>query len=403
MWLIEYLLFGYFFLSVLYVLVFSVGAFFKKKYVSGSNNLTLYKIAILVPAYKEDNVILHTAQELLKLDYPKDSFDVIIIGDSLKSSTIDELRKLPILLIEAKFEKSTKANSLNLALNNLNEDYDIALISDADNIIHKDFLHHINNAYSNGAQAMQGRRVAKNLNTPFAVLDAINEIINNHIFRKGFNSLGLSSALIGSGMAFDYQKLKTFLSKTKAVGGFDKELQLLFIENGIKIHYLEHAIAFDEKIETPASFENQRRRWLSSQYIYFSKYLSKGVLHLLRGNISYFNIAVLYNLFPTRSLTIIGLFIIIIITTIFNSTSSLVPYLYWWLLLVIYIAALWLAIPKQFYNKEFFRAFSKLPYALLLMLKSLFRLKGANKQFIHTTHTKTTVDPSIFTEINYEK
>jgi len=34
-----------------------------------------------------------------------------------------------------------------------------------------------------------------------ALLDGISEEINNNIFRKGHQTLGLSSALIGSGMA----------------------------------------------------------------------------------------------------------------------------------------------------------------------------------------------------------
>lgn len=395
MWILEYILFAYFTFSVLYVLVFSISALFNKPSVDKVHNSIYNKIAILVPAYKEDAVIVHTAHELLKLNYPTEFFDVVIIGDSLKPSTLETLQKLPVKLIEAKFEKSTKANSLNLALNTLDVHYDVAVISDADNVMHEDFLTVINNGYIKGFQAMQGRRVAKNLNTSFAVLDAINEVINNHIFRKGFNALSLSSALIGSGMAFNYKKLKTFLSKINAVGGFDKELQLLFIENYIKIHYLENAIVFDEKIDAPTSFAHQRRRWLSSQYIYFKKYLQKGVFQLLRGNISYFNIAVLYNLFPTRSLTIISLFVIAFIATIANSVIS-ISFINWWLLLGIYIVALLFAIPKQFYNKEFLRAILKLPYALLIMVKSLFRLKGADKQFIHTKHTQTEIDKTIF-------
>jgi hypothetical protein len=50
--------------------------------------------------------------------------------------------------------------------------------------------------------AVQGHRTAKNTNNSWAILDAISEEINNNIFRKGHRVLGLSSAIIGSGMAF---------------------------------------------------------------------------------------------------------------------------------------------------------------------------------------------------------
>ena len=75
-----------------------------------------------------------------------------------------------------------------------------------------------------------------------ALLDAISEEINNHIFRKGHRSLCLSSAIIGSGMAFDYQLFKEYMTTLQAVGGFDKELELKLLHNGYKIDYLPDAM-----------------------------------------------------------------------------------------------------------------------------------------------------------------
>ena len=77
-----------------------------------------------------------------------------------------------------------------------------------------------------GAKAIQGRRVAKNLDTSYAILDACSEGINNHLFRKGANGCGMSASIIGSGMAMEYDTVKNILSKVEATGGFDKILQL---------------------------------------------------------------------------------------------------------------------------------------------------------------------------------
>lgn len=63
----------------------------------------------------------------------------------------------------------------------------------------------INDLFANpDVEAVQTHRIAKNMNNDMALLDAVSEEINNTIFRLGHAKLGLSAALIGSGMAFRY-------------------------------------------------------------------------------------------------------------------------------------------------------------------------------------------------------
>jgi L-asparagine transporter-like permease len=45
-----------------------------------------------------------------------------------------------------------------------------------------------------------------------------------------------------------------------------------------------------------------------------------------------------------------------------------------------------IAIPKAYYNGEFWGALIKVPMIFVTMLLLLFKLKGANKKFIHTPH-----------------
>jgi hypothetical protein len=58
----------------------------------------------------------------------------------------------------------------------------------------------------------------------------------------------------------------------------------------------------------------------------------------------------------------------------------------WWILFFLLILALLLAIPSSLFNKRLMIALFELPYSFLLMFCNLFRLKGANKKFIHTSH-----------------
>ena len=169
--LIALLLFVTCMVTVLYSLFFSIaGHFYRtKKY---DNNNQFKKIAVFMPAYKEDEVILNTAKHALLQNYPSHRYDVFVIADSLKDETLDELKKLPIQLFPVSFEKSTKSKAINAAFKQIETHYDLAVILDADNIMHIDFLDRVNAASVSGCYAIQGHRMAKNKNTRYAILDA---------------------------------------------------------------------------------------------------------------------------------------------------------------------------------------------------------------------------------------
>ncbi|HEV9035068.1 MAG TPA: glycosyltransferase, partial [Puia sp.] len=109
------------------------------------------RIAVLVPAYKEDGIILSTARNLLQQDYPADRYHVFIIADSFQPETIGVLKQLPLTVLEVSFEKSTKTKSLNDAFKRIGEPFDIALVCDADNMLASDFLQRMNSAFGAGA------------------------------------------------------------------------------------------------------------------------------------------------------------------------------------------------------------------------------------------------------------
>lgn len=350
----------------------------------------------MMPCYREDEVVVAGAQKLLDLDYPRDCYDVVVIADSLQPETLKKLASLPIILLTVEFEKSTKTRSLNAAFGMLKKPYDIAIINDADNITEHDFLKNINSAFNAGFKVIQAQRVAKNLNTPFAILDAASEIINNHLFRKGPSALGLSSSIIGSGMAYEYSLLKEQLEKIDAVGGFDKVLQLNVLEKGIKILYLEGTLVFDEKIQSSEAFKNQRRRWISSQLIYARKYFLKGWVSLFKGNLDYFHQAVVYNLFPPRVLMLFFLtFFSLLFSIIFFQNITI--FIRWWILLAVYSFSLAICLPPRFYNKQFFSAILRLPMAIIRMIQATLNIRTANQKFIHTKHSSIEVDHNVFT------
>ncbi|OIQ30367.1 MAG: hypothetical protein BM564_03090 [Bacteroidetes bacterium MedPE-SWsnd-G2] len=384
----EYTVFAYFAISSLYIFIFSfAGKFYKKR--KSLESIKQNRIALLIPAYKEDAVIVEVAKTALQQQYPAKMFDVIVIADSLNKHTITKLIELPIKLLEVSFEKSTKSKALNTAMANLKNDYDYAIILDADNIMEPEFISKMNEAFEMGYLIVQGHRKAKNLNTSFAILDAASEEINNHIFRKGHRALGISSGLIGSGMGFEYNLFKSMMKSVNAVGGFDKELEFKFAAKQIKIEYLEHAIVLDEKIQKASDFSNQRKRWLSTQFIYLKKYFVSSCKALLfKGNLDFFDKA--FQLIIPPRILLIGMTFLIafgygLLSLIFNLSTN-VNAAYWFLNFGVTAMAFILAIPKTFYNIETLKAMLSLPSAFLRMAMLLLNLKGANNKFIHTAH-----------------
>ena len=380
---IELLLLVYFIYVVLYTAVFSFASFFyhTPDFLKTTN---ASKFCVLVPAYKEDAVILDSVKQNLNQAYPQQNFDIVVIGDSLQPSTITELKSLPIKVVEVNFENSTKVKSLRFALDQLSA-YDYAVILDADNVMQQDFLSQLDSAINAGHKVVQGQRMAKNKNNTLARLDGISEALNNNIYRKGATALNLSSAIVGSGIAFPFELLKKKISTMDSVGGFDRELELLLLRENVKVFYYESAIVLDEKVSQQNAFQNQRKRWIYSQYFYLKKYFNEGILALLKGNFTFFNSSVLRNIQLPRLINI-GLLTFVTLIFFFLRDQLILGYPIWIGLFLLNTLSILIAIPKEYYTKELFLAVLKLPIIFANMLLLMFKLKGANKKFIHTPH-----------------
>lgn len=378
---IQYFILIYLTIQVGYLLFFSLaGKIGKKTHFPKAN--TLRKIRIFIPGYKEDSVIIETAKNAIQQDYPKELFEVVIIADSFSPSTLETLKTLPIKVVEVSFEKSTKGKALQKAIEaTAQESVDILLILDADNHIADGFLHAVNNAFEQGFVAVQGHRTAKNTQTPFALLDACTEEINNHIFRRGHVAVGLPSALIGSGMAFEWKLFVSLLEDIGDTSGEDKELEFRIVRLRKKVAFLDGAYVYDEKVAKTDVFSQQRSRWLATQVEFFEKYFIEGWFQLFKGNVAFFNKVFQTYLFPRVML--VGTLGLWLIFTFFFSSQFLNFSIALFIALAI---ALLMGIPSKWYNKQLLMAFLQIPIALVSMLKAMLKIGKARKQFIHTPH-----------------
>ena len=253
--------------TVLYMGIFAVASLFTRN-TAIPKSKKQNRFVILIPAYMQDEVIEHTVLAILSQSYPQRMFDVVVISDHQKEMTNMRLAQYPITLLTPNFAESTKAKSLQYAILKLPEFkiYDIAIILDGDNIVEQDFLIQVNDAYEVAAtKAIQAHCISRNRDTTAARLGAIFEEINNNIFRRGHINLGLSAALAGSGVAFDFNWFKSNVMRTKTAGE-DKELEALLMRQGYFIDYFDDILIYGEKKRTTAKLNQQRGRWALQQF-----------------------------------------------------------------------------------------------------------------------------------------
>lgn len=347
------------------------------------NPATYRKIAVLIPAYKEDVVILDSIRANLRQDYPADRFDLVVIADSLQADTLAQLAALPVRVVPVVFEQSTVTKAIRAGLAAIAPvDYEIVAISDADNHMAPDFLSRINAAFEQGWQAVQGHRVAKNTQSGVALLDAISEEINNHIFRKGVRALGLSSALIGSGMAFVHSIMRSAMDGQTTTGGYDKELEMNLLLGGHRIAYLEQALIYDEKVANAAVFQNQRTRWIAAQWQFLTQYFGRGMAGLGRGNAEG-----ALKIVQTLVLPRVLLLGILGIVTLFGAFMG--QPLFWAVplsLLLGLVGSLLLAVPGYLWKQVTVRELLLIPALMLRFAKAVFNIRKAFSSFMHTPH-----------------
>lgn len=369
--------------SVVYVVFFAIISLFYDKEdqvaihaAALKNDMT--RFLILYPAYKEDRVIINAVEQFLLQEYPTSHYTVAVISDHMQQETNDILRKMPITLLTPTFEKSSKAKAMQFAINEVQGEFDNVVILDADNVVRPDFLSQLN-ILCTIYDAIQCHRCAKNANNDVAVLDGASEEINNTLFRKAHNRLGLSSALIGSGMCFKYDLFKKNVFELKTAGE-DREMEALLLSQEIFIKYASEIHVFDEKVSSQDNFQQQRMRWMTAQVQSLFNQLPQIPSAIIHGNINYIDKTIQQALIPRSILIVLLVGISIVMTVLVPGWCEK-----WWILFALLAFALFIALPSQLRFRSLAKVFA-IPGLVLRMLKNVLHMDHKNTDFIHTEH-----------------
>ena len=233
-------------------------------------NTRQHHYACLIPVYNNLPLAQNCIRSLLEQTYSNFRVYVVVDGDHGVPER-NPSQKVTYLYPDKKL--GSKHRSLHYALQFLSEKPDYVVIFDADNLAEPNYLDTINQHASEASTSIQGRRIAKNLDTVYACLDAANEYFYNTFFREVPDRLRSSALTSGSGVAvayevfvrlFDFHPVKKQLESV--IHGEDKYLQAFIVKNGGKIKYTTACTVYDEKVTCGKELSSQRARWFISYF-----------------------------------------------------------------------------------------------------------------------------------------
>ncbi|MDM8311836.1 glycosyltransferase family 2 protein [Clostridium cadaveris] len=261
----------------MYYLILSLFGLVKKR---DNNTFEPQKsFALVVAAHNEEAVIEGIINSLLKLDYPKELYDIYVIADNCSDATAAISKNAGAIVYE-RFNKDLRGKGYALEwmfkkLFSLEKQYDSIVILDADNLVSRNFLKAMNNKLCEGYKVVQGYLDSKNpKDTWITACYSISFWSTNRMFQLARNNLGLSSQLGGTGFCMDTQILKE-LGWGATCLTEDLEFTCKLVLNGYKVGWAHDAVIYDEKPLSLAQSWAQRRRWMQGFADVSSRYFFK--------------------------------------------------------------------------------------------------------------------------------
>ena len=269
----------------------------RKKFIGRNEN---HRIAILIAARNEENVIGYLLDSICAQTYPMDHVDVYVGADNCTDDTARVAREHGAIVFERHDTLHVgKGYVLNDMLRRIRRPgrrhYDAYLVLDADNILDPNFLSEIEKVYSAGYEIVTCYRNSKNygdnwISAGYALWFLREaQYLNNARMR-----LGSSCAVSGTGFLFSDGVLQR-------CGG-----------------YAGGAVLYDEQPTSFAQSWRQRMRWSKGYLQVFRKYavqLFSGIAH---GSFSCYDMTM--NIMPAAVLT--GVSVIVNIGAALSNAAS---------------------------------------------------------------------------------
>ena len=266
----------------------------RKKFTCRNEN---HRIAILIAARNEENVIGYLLDSICAQTYPMDHVDVYVGADNCTDDTARVAREHGAIVFERHDTLHVgKGYVLNDMLRRIRRPgrrhYDAYLVLDADNILDPNFLSEIEKVYSAGYEIVTCYRNSKNygdnwISAGYALWFLREaQYLNNARMR-----LGSSCAVSGTGFLFSRQVLEETGPWPFHLLTEDIQFSVDQVTRGRKIGFCPDAVLYDEQPTTFRQSWNQRLRWSKGYLQVFRGYGAKLLRGAARGSFSCYDMA----------------------------------------------------------------------------------------------------------------
>ncbi len=245
--------------------------------------LELPAVSLMIPAHNEGIVISQTLQALLRLTYPRDRLEILVINDGSTDDTACKVRaiaakdpRVRLFDVPAEFAARGKSAALNRGLKECR--HDIIGIFDADNLPEPDSVWHL--ACQLVADPDLGAVIGKfrcinkkkNVLTRFINLESL---AFQWIVQAGRWRLLRMSTLPGT----NYLIRRSLLEE---LGGWDEqaltedaEMSIRIYQAGYLIKFIPYAVTWEQEPETLRVWFKQRVRWARGNNYVLEKYFTQ--------------------------------------------------------------------------------------------------------------------------------
>lgn len=266
----------------MYTMLISVIGFFTTKRYGRAK--AYHRYAVLVAARNEETVIARLVESLQNQEYPSGRITVFVVADNCTDATALAARRAGAVVYEHQNpNERTKGFALRYLVECIRRDYGIDafegyFIFDADNVLKRDYVARMNDAFDAGEKVVVSFRNSKNLNGSWiAASYALHWLRTCHTEHRGRSILGLSARVQGTGVLFSSELIRNGWSYTSFTE--DRAFSADAVVKGYHIAYQDAAEFYDEQPEDMRVALRQRLRWAKGHLQSFTESGGK----LLRG------------------------------------------------------------------------------------------------------------------------
>ena len=270
-----------------------------------------HRYAFFIAAHNEEAVIANLVHSIRDQDYPAELIDIFVVADACTDNTAAAAREAGAIVYERN-DLARKGKSwvmdygFNRILTEYPGKYEAFFIFDADNLLSRDYVSIMNDAFDQGYLALTSYRNSKNFGSSWVSAAYATWFLREARFLNNARMIcGTSCAVSGSG----------YLVSAKIVEGMhgwdfhtlteDIQFSTFCAIHGVRIGYAPAEFFDEQPVTLPASIK-QRMRWTKGFYQVFFTYGS----HLLKS-IAFFRRFAAYDLLmtiaPGMLLTLISL------------------------------------------------------------------------------------------------